>query len=170
MVPLQQPPVQDVESHTQLPAEQRCPAAHFVVQDPQWLASEFRSTQSGSHRVVYGAEEQADPQVLLAHVATLCAPETVQSEGAQQDGGAMLMQVLLPEHVCCPLGHVPLHAAFCAMHTPLQFCGRLVGQAGTHAVPLQVTLPFVGALQAVVHSVRPQVARSLLLTQAPLQL
>ena len=45
----------------------------------------------------------------------------------------------------CPFGQVPLQAAFAAMHVPLQFCGRLVGQAWTHAVPLQLTVPPTGA-------------------------
>jgi hypothetical protein len=94
----------------------------------------------------------------------------LQSEAEQQAGAEILMHVLLPEQVCCPVGHVPLQAAFCAMHVPLQFCGRFAGQLGTQAVPLQVTEPLVGTLQAFVHSVRPHVAWSLLLTQMPPQL
>jgi hypothetical protein len=80
------------------------------------------------------------------------------------------MQVPLFEQYFCPVGQVPLQAAFCAMHVPLQFCGRLVGQLWTHAVPLQLTVPSTGALQATVHSLSPQVARAELLTQAPSQL
>jgi len=103
--------------------------------------------------------------VLLVHLPTVWAAEVVHSESVQQAGGAVLMQVLPPEQTRWPLGQVPLQAAFWAMQTPLQFCGRFVGQAGTQAVPLQVTVPPVGAWQAVEHSVRPQVARALLLTQ-----
>lgn len=88
---------------------------------PQWFASELVSTQSESHWVVYGADEQAAPHVLAMQVATMCAPVTAQSVAEQHAGGAMLMQVLLPEQVCWPLGHVPLQEAFCAIQTPLQF-------------------------------------------------
>src|SRR5512137_2839965 len=70
----------------------------------------------------------------------------------------------------CPLGQIPLQGAFCAMQTPLQSCGRLDGQVWMQAVPLQATVPPVGAWQAVLHSVRPQVATELLLTHTPLQL
>lgn len=80
------------------------------------------------------------------------------------------MQVLLPEQTFWPVGQVPLHAASWAMQVPLQFCGILLGQLWTHAVPLHVTVPFVGATQGLVHSVKPQVARAVLLTQVPLQL
>jgi hypothetical protein len=95
---------------------------------------------------------------------------------------ALLLQSALPQHAVAPTqvpllaqyfwfrGHVPLQAAFWAMHTPLQFCGRLDGQFWTQAVPLQLTEPPVGSLQAVVHSVSPQVALALLSAQTPLQL
>lgn len=79
-------------------------------------------------------------------------------------------QVPPPAQYFCPLGHVPLHGAFAAMHVPLQFCGRLAGQACTQAVPLHVTVPPTGCRHAVVHSVNPQVLTSLLLTHVPLQL
>lgn len=78
--------------------------------------------------------------------------------------------MLLFEQNFWPVGQVPLQAASCAIHLPLQFCGALGGQLGTHAVPLHETLPPIGAWQAVEHSLRPHVAGSLLLTQTPSQL
>ena len=67
-----------------------------------------------------GHEEVVLSQVVLhwlfVHVATWCAPVVLQSEAEQHAGDEMLMQVLLPGQVCCPAGHVPLQAAFCAMH------------------------------------------------------
>jgi hypothetical protein len=109
-------------------------------------------------------------QVLFVQVEIVCAAVVVHSEAEQHAGAAMPMHVLPPGQVRWPVGHVPLQAAFCAMHVPLQFCGRVLGQAWTHAVPLQLTLPPTGVWQAVVHSVRPQVAVSLLLAHTPLQL
>jgi hypothetical protein len=107
------------------------------------------------------------PQVLLAQVATVLAPPTGQSAAVQQ---VPTIQVPLFEQYFCPLGQVPLQAAFCAMQVPLQFCGRPVGQVWTQAVPLQLTAPLAGAWQAAEHSVSPQVAGDELLTQVPLQL
>ena len=154
--------------HLQVPFMQLVPPVHALPQVPQLALSEFLSTQLVPHNAV--VLSQAVPQTLAVQVATLWAPVAVQSEAEQQAGAEILMHVVLPVQVCCPLGHIPLQAAFCAIHTPLQFCGRVAGQVWTQAVPLQVTAPPVGALQALVHSVRPQVAGALLLTQVPPQL
>jgi hypothetical protein len=155
--------------HLQLPFEQVVPPVQAWLQVPQLLLSEFLSTQLAvPHNEV--VLSQVVLQTLLVQVATVWDPVALQSEAEQQAGAEILMQVLPPGQVRCPLGHAPLQAAFCAMHAPLQFCGRLDGQLWTQAVPLQVTDPEVGALQAVVHSVRPQVAGALLLTQVPPQL
>jgi hypothetical protein len=108
------------------------------------------------------------PQVLFVQVATVFGPVAEQSFTVQQP--EELIHVLLNEQYFCPAGHVPLQAAFWAIHVPLQFCGRLVGQRGTHAVPFQLTVPPTGIWQAVAHSVRPQVAALLLLAHRPLQL
>jgi len=136
--------------------EQLVPPVQTVPHFPQLLLSEFLSTQLVPHNAV--VLSQAVPQVLLVQVATVWAPVVLQSEVEQQAGAEMLIHVLPPAQVCCPGGHVPLQAAFCAIHVPLQFCGRFGGQLGTQAVPLQLTDPEVGTLQALVHSVRPQVA------------
>ncbi len=108
------------------------------------------------------------PQVLPVQVGTVFVPPAGHSEAEQHAPSSI--QVLVPGQRFCPVGHVPLHAAFAAMQVPLQFCGRLVGQAGTHAVPLQLTVPPAGAWQGVAHSVSPQVSTELLLTHLPLQL
>ena len=114
--------------HLHCPFEQVVPPVqawpHIVV--PQLLLSEFLSTQLVPHIEV--VLSHAVPQTLLVQVATVWAPAAVQSEAAQQAGAEILMQVVLPGQVCCPLGHVPLQAAFCAIHAPLQFCGRFAGQ------------------------------------------
>jgi hypothetical protein len=83
--------------------------------------------------------------LLLAQVATVLAPPVGQSATVQQLVPVAAIQVLLFEQYFCPLGQVPLQAAFCAMQVPLQFCDRLFGQVWTHAVPLQLTLPLAGA-------------------------
>jgi hypothetical protein len=108
--------------------------------------------------------------LLLAQVATVFAPPVGQSETVQQLVPVEAIHVPLFEQNFCPVVQVPLQAAFCAMQVPLQFCGRLLGQVWTHAVPLQLTLPLAGTWQATVHSLNPQVARAVLLTQVPLQL
>ncbi len=73
-----------------------------------------------------------------------------------------LLLAQIPEQLCVPLGHVPLHAALLAMQTPLHsFIPD--GQAGTHCVPSQVTEPPVGCTQAVQEEV-PQLPTSALLT------
>jgi hypothetical protein len=141
---------------THVPLVQLVPPVQAWPHVPQLLLSEFLSTQLVPHNEV--VLSQAVPQTLFVQVATVWAPVVLQSEAEQHAGAEMLMQVLLPGQVCCPAGHVPLQAAFCAMHVPLQFCGTFEGQLGTQAVPLQLTEPYVGALHALVHSVRPQVA------------
>jgi hypothetical protein len=112
--------------------------------------------------------EQAVPQLSLTQVGTVCGPPAGHSEGPQQPEA--LMHAVLPAHSFSPDEHVPLQGASCAMHMPLQSCVALSGQEGTHAVPLQRTVPPTGFWHALVHSVRPQVARALLLTHTPLQL
>jgi hypothetical protein len=106
--------------------------------------------------------------VLLVQVGTVFAPPAGHSVAEQHPVSGI--HVLVFKQRFCPSGHVPLQAAFAAMHVPLQFCGKLLGQLCTHAVPLQLTVPPTGAWQGVVHSVRPQVFRELLLTHVPLQL
>jgi len=68
--------------------------------------------------------------VLFVQVEIVCAAVVVHSEAEQHAGAAMPMHVLPPGQVRWPVGHVPLQAVFCAMHVPLQFCGRLTGQLG----------------------------------------
>ena len=77
----------------------------------------------------------------------------------------------IPEQLCVPLGHIPLHAMVLAMHAPLHSL-LVPGQAGTQANPSQLTVPPpLGAWQALheVLSVGPQVATALLSTHFPLQ-
>ena len=105
---------------------QLVPPVHALPQVPQLLLSEFLSTQLVPQSEV--VLSQVVPQTLFVHVATVWEPVALQSVAEQQAGAEMLIQVLLPEQVCCPAGHVPLQAAFCAMHVPLQFCGRFAGQ------------------------------------------
>jgi hypothetical protein len=105
---------------------------------------------------------------LLLQVAIVWAPVASQSMAEQQPGG--VMHVLLDAQYRCPVGQVPLQASIWGIQVPLQFCGALGGQACTQAVPLQLTVPPVGVLHALVHSVRPHVATSLLLTHLPSQL
>jgi hypothetical protein len=105
--------------HLQVPFVQLVPPVHAWPQVPQLLLSEFLSTQLVPHKEV--VLSQVVPQVLFVQVATVWDPVVLQSEAEQQAGAAMLIQVLLPEQVCCPVGHVPLQAAFCAIHVPLQF-------------------------------------------------
>jgi hypothetical protein len=140
-----------------MPFVQLVPPVQGWPHVPQLLGSAFLSTQLlvPHNEVVLS---QVVPHWLFVQVATVCGAVVLQSEVEQQAGAEMLIQVLLPGQVCCPVGHVPLQAAFCAIHDPLQFCGRFAGQLGTQAVPLQVTSPLVGCLQALVHSVSPQVA------------
>jgi hypothetical protein len=69
----------------------------------------------------------------------------------------------MPLQLWKPLSHMSLQAAVLSMQAPLHGFFP-VGQAGTQATPLQLTLPPVGAWQAV-HDVCPHVAGSLLLTQ-----
>jgi hypothetical protein len=100
---------------------------HAWLHEPQLLLSEFVFTQLVPHNEV--VLSQVVPHTLFVHVATVCAPVALQSVVVQHAGAAMPMQVLPPGQTRWPLGHVPLQAAFCAMHVPLQFWGRLDGQA-----------------------------------------
>jgi hypothetical protein len=96
------------------------------LQVPQLLVSEVLSTQLVPHSEV--VLSHVEPQTLLVQVPTVCGAVVVHSEAEQHAGEATPMQVFPPGHVRWPLGHVPLHAAFCAIQVPLQFCGRLAGQ------------------------------------------
>jgi hypothetical protein len=72
-----------------------------------------------------------------------------------------------PEQLCVPVGHCPEQAALEAMHEPAHtFMPE--GQAGTHAVPSQLTVPPAGARHGAQEFV-PQLITSWLLTQLPLQ-
>jgi hypothetical protein len=108
--------------------------------------------------------------VLFVQVAVVFDPPAAHSLAEQQLVEVEGMQVSVFAQYFWPLRHLPAHGAVSAIHVPLQFCGALAGQAGTQAVPLQVTEPPTGFLQAVVHSEIPQVSSALLLTHAPLQL
>jgi len=73
-----------------------------------------------------------------------------------------------PLQSCVPFGHTPEQAADAATQAPAHgFIPE--GQAGTHAVPLHVTVPPVGAWQGV-HDEVPQLPVAVLLTQTPPQL
>lgn len=77
----------------------------------------------------------------------------------------------MPEQLCVPAGHVPLHAIELGMHAPLQSL-LVVGQDDPQARPSHDAVPPpVGAWQAVhdVLSFGPQVARALLSTHLPPQ-
>jgi hypothetical protein len=96
--------------------------------------------------------------MLLVQLGTVFVPPAGQSADVQQPDG--LMQVLLFKQYFCPPVHFPPQGALCTMHVPSQFWGVLVGQFGTQEVPSQLTLPPTGFLQALVHSVGPQVSRA----------
>lgn len=77
----------------------------------------------------------------------------------------------MPEQLCVPVGHVPLHAIALGMHAPLQSL-LVEGQDDPQARPSQDAVPPpLGAWQAVhdVLSFGPQVARALLSTHLPPQ-
>jgi hypothetical protein len=128
--------------------------------------------------------EVAQPHWLLWHTFVLphcefvvhwthCPPEQkgvlpLQSLDVQQ--AVVAIHESLAAQYFCPPRHFPEQAAVCAIQTPSQSWGALVGQDWTQAVPLHVTLPPVGFWHAVVHSVSPHVSGALLLTHFPLQL
>ena len=94
--------------------------------------------------------------------------------GAGQDTHAVPHAAVLvfawqiPPQACCPGGHTPLHALALGMQAPAHSCIPL-GQTGWHASPSQVTVPPVGATQAVQDesSTGPHVATTLLSTHLP---
>lgn len=92
---------------------------HVVPHVLQLELSEVKSKHPEAHCEYPLTQEKV--QALLVHLPTVCAAEVVHSASVQQAGGAVLMQVLPPEQTRWPLGHVPLHAAFWAIHAPLQF-------------------------------------------------
>lgn len=78
----------------------------------------------------------------------------------------LVFEAQIPEQLWVPGMQTPEHAAAMSMQAPAH--GFMPdGQAGTHAVPSQVTVPPVGFWQ-VVHDVVPQLPTSMLLTQRPL--
>jgi hypothetical protein len=112
--------------HVQAPFVQLVPPVHARPHEPQLALSRFLSTQLVLHNEVLLLQVQ--PQTLFVHVAIVWAPVVLQSEAEQHAGAAMPIHVLPPGQTRWPLGHVPLQAAFCAIHVPLQFCGRFAGQ------------------------------------------
>lgn len=129
--------------------------------DPHPVAS-----LSGAQRVPqrWYPEPQVKSQVVpLQDVAS--APvgfgQAVQDVGPQVSTLVLLAQIWL--QLCIPAAQTPEQAAPLSMHRPAQGFWP-VGQAGMHAVPLQDTVPPVGAVQAV-QDVVPQLPRSESLTQ-----
>jgi hypothetical protein len=72
-----------------------------------------------------------------------------------------------PLQRCVPEVQVPLHGLVAGMHAP-RHSWLPPGQAGTHAVPSQLTVPPVGPWQGV-HDVVPQLATAVLSTHWPPQ-
>jgi len=99
------------------------------------------------------------------HVA---APLLTGAEHAEQLVPQVATAVLaaqMPLQLCVPVGHVLLQARLVAMQAPLQSCMPL-GQLAPQLRPSQVADPPWGTAHAV-HDVVPQLATSVLLTQAP---
>jgi hypothetical protein len=70
-----------------------------------------------------------------------------------------------PLHARWPVTwHMPLQAMLLSMHVPAQMYWFGFVHTGTQLIPSQLTVPPVGAAQATLHAVAPQLLRSLLLT------
>jgi hypothetical protein len=109
---------------------------------------------------------QVKPHVVpsqLVDVAPAGTEQDVHDVAPQLPTLVLLAQ--MPEQSWVPLGQTPLHEALDAMQVPAHSF-MLVGQAGLHCVPSQVTEPPVGCTQAL-HDEVPQLPTSLLLTHLP---
>ena len=109
---------------------------------------------------------QVKPQVVpsqLFEVAPLGKGHAVHAVAPQLATSVLLAQ--MPAQLWVPLAQPPLHAALLAIQVPAHSF-MLVGHAGTHCVPSQVTEPPIGWVHAAQDEV-PQLPTSVLLTHLP---